>query len=263
MTSAFAGTSTQPVVLAIQNDATDPPLLVGEWLEECGIRVEVVRACFGETVPSVVPDGVSGLLPLGGVMGAHDDGVAPWLVDERALLLDAVERGVPVLGLCLGGQLLAAAAGGRVTLGPATEIGVVQVRRTVDGLLDPVTSHAVPASGADIPAAQWHQDNIVELPEGAVLLLTNDVCRVQGFRVGDSAYGLQLHPEVDADTFASWADVADEALERSGRDATKAADEVRAAAHDLVAAWRPMTGAWADLVWSHARDGDARLTRRA
>jgi GMP synthase (glutamine-hydrolysing) len=141
-----------------------------------------------------------------------------------------------------------------VTLGPATESGVVPVRRTAEGLVDRVMSQARPAMGADIPAAQWHQDNIVELPDGAVLLLTNDECPVQGFRVGDRAYGLQLHPEVDADTFASWADAADEALQRSGRDAGEASDEVRAAERDLIAAWRPMTRAWADLVWSRSRD---------
>ena len=88
-------TASRPVVLAIQNDPTDPPLLVGEWLEEDGIRVEVVRACFGEAVPSIVPDGVHGLLPLGGAFGVHDDEVAPWLVHERALVRDAVARGIP------------------------------------------------------------------------------------------------------------------------------------------------------------------------
>ncbi|MHB1066252.1 MAG: type 1 glutamine amidotransferase [Candidatus Nanopelagicales bacterium] len=251
--STPAEDQSRPVVLAIQNDPTDPPLLVGEWLEEDGLRVVVVLACLGEPVPTSVPDGVHGLLPLGGAMGAHDDHVAPWLADERALLADAVNTGVPVLGLCLGGQLLAAATGGRVTLGPATEVGVVPVRRTAEGLVDRVMSQARPSLGADIPAAQWHQDNIVELPDGAVLLLTNDECPVQGFRVGDSAYGLQLHPEVDAETFASWADAADEALRRSGRDAQEASNEVRTAERDLIAAWRPMTRAWADLVWSRAR----------
>jgi GMP synthase (glutamine-hydrolysing) len=245
---------TQPVVLAIQNDPTDPPLLVGEWLAEDGIRVEVVRACFGEPVPASVPPGVHGLLPLGGAMGAMEDDVAPWLADERALLADAVERGTPVLGLCLGGQLLAAANGGSVVLGPVTEIGVVHVERTIDGLRDPVMSQVVPVAGASIPAAQWHQDHIVALPDDAVLLLTNDACRVQGFRLGDSAYGLQLHAELDAQTFADWALLVDEALERSGIDPAQATDDMRAAEPDLIAAWRPMTRAWAALVWSHARD---------
>ena len=255
MTSPQTPPDATAVVLAIQNDASDPPLLVGEWLEEQGIRLDVIRAFLGEPVPATVPDGVHGILALGGVMGANEDDVAPWLRDERALMVNAVDRGIPTLGLCLGGQLLAAATGGRVTLGPATEIGLVRVRRTVDGLLDPVMSQVVPAYGSDIPATHWHQDNIVELPDGAVLLLTNEACPVQGFRVGDSAYGLQMHPEIDPDTFASWADANDEALARSGRDPVAAGHEVRAAEHDLIAAWRPMTRAWADLVWARALDG--------
>jgi len=246
-------TPTQPVVLAIQNDPTDPPLLVGEWLEEDGIRVEVLRADEGQPVPRTVPEGVHGILPLGGSMGAYDDEHAPWIVDEKALLADAVDRGIPVLGLCLGGQLLAAATGGTVELGPDQEIGLVQVQRTVEGLVDPVMSQAVPSDGVDLPATQWHQDFITRLPDGAVLLLTNATCPVQGFRVGETAYGLQLHPELDAATFRSWADYPDDALRRAGIDPLEAAVEVDAAQDDLIAAWRPMTRAWADLVWARVR----------
>ena len=78
--------SSQPVVLAIQNDATTPAALVGEWLAEDGLAVRVIGACFGEPVPAEIPEGVHALLPLGGSMGANDDHVAPWLPDERALI---------------------------------------------------------------------------------------------------------------------------------------------------------------------------------
>lgn len=252
MTGSSATHLSAPVVLAIQNDPTDPPLLVGQWLAESGIRVEVIQACFGEPVPPRVPDGVNGILPLGGAMGANDDHLAPWLADERALLRDAVDRGVPVLGLCLGGQLLAVATGGRVELGDVTEIGLSWVQRTPEGEDDHVLAAARPVRGESIPAAQWHQDAVTRLPDDAVLLLTNDACLVQGFRVGPTAYGLQLHPEVDADAFESWALPDDEALLRSGADMAIKSAEVRAAEPDLIAAWRPVARAWAGLVAARA-----------
>lgn len=240
-----------PVVLAIQNDPTDPPLLVGDWLAEAGVEVRVVNAVEGDEVPRQVPDGVHGILPLGGAMNATQDDVAPWLPAERALLVDAVQRGVPVLGLCLGGQLLAAALGGDVRLAPTCEIGLSTVRRTPEGSADPVIG-ALPTDV--VPATQWHQDHVARMPDGAVLLLENEVC-VQGFRVGESAYGLQLHPEIDGELFAWWAqatDPADEALVRAGIDLDIAVDEVEREQDALVATWRPMTLAWAALVRERA-----------
>jgi len=91
------------------------------------------------------------------------------------------------------------------------------------------------------------------VPDGGVVLLTNDACPVQAFRLGDTAYGLQLHPELDAATFRSWADYPDDALRRAGVDPLAAADVVDDAEADLIAAWRPMTRAWADLVWARVR----------
>jgi len=250
-------TGQRPVVLAIENESVDPPLWVGEWIQECGIELRILRGWDGDEIPSQVPDSVSGLLPLGGAMGANDDHLASWLVAERALLADAVQREVPVLGLCLGAQLLAVATGGRVELGPVAEVGLVHVRRTQEAAADPVIGQ-VDAPSDRIPAAQWHQDHITQLPAEAVLLLTNDACRVQAFRVGSTAYGLQMHPEVDPDTFESWAGVADEALERSGRDAVEASAQVRAAGDDLIRAWRPAARAWCDHVWAYAASRSAR-----
>lgn len=247
-------TDPRPVVLAVQNDPTDPPLLLGEWLVEDGLRVDVLPAFDGSPVPTEVPDGVHGIVVLGGEMGASDDAAAPWLPAVRSLMADAVGRDVPLLGLCLGGQLLAVAAGGAVGRADVVEIGLVDVQRTLDGLRDPVAGAAVPASGADIPSAQWHQDEVTTLPDDAVLLLTGTSCRVQGFRVGDSAYGLQLHPELDAATFADWTLLPDELLARSGIDPAAASADVAAAEPSLVAAWRPLARAWADLVWERVRE---------
>lgn len=152
----------RPVVLAIRNDLTDPPLLVGDWLGELGIEIRLVCADAGESVPSSVPEGIDGIIPMGGGMGANDDDIAPWLPDERALLRDAVDRGVPVFGICLGGQLLAAANDGVVELGETTEIGLSFIERTAEGEADPVI--AAIGAGPSIPAAQWHQDHVAVLP---------------------------------------------------------------------------------------------------
>jgi len=237
------------VVLAVQNDPSDPPLLVGEWLAHAGIDVCVIRADLGEAVPTVLPDGVHGLIAMGGGMGANDDVDAPWLPDERALLRDATQRGIPVFGICLGGQLLAAANGGVVERGPVTEIGLSRIDCTPAGANDPVIAALGRATA--IPAAQWHQDHVAELPQGAQLLLTNESCRVQGFRVGEVAYGVQLHPELDGELFTRWLHYPDDASDNSAIDLEAAAAGVRAASDELIASWAPMTAAWAELVRAH------------
>lgn len=243
----------RPVVLVIQNDSTCPAALVGEWLLEDGLALRTVAAFDGEVVPDSVPDDVDAVLSLGGTMGANDDGEAPWLPAERALLRRATHEGVPVLGLCLGGQLLAASTGGTVEVADVTEIGVSEVSRTLDGLGDAVIGNAVPVSGDTVPAAQWHLDHISELPDGAVLLMTNTACRVQAFRLGESAYGLQMHPEVTAQIVQVWADESGDAVPRTDVVPQAAAASVLEREVDLITAWRPAIRAWGELVWSRAR----------
>lgn len=241
-------TGDHPVVLAIQNDPSDPPLLVGEWLAHVGIDVRVIRADLGEAVPTRLPEDVDGLISMGGGMGANDDEIAPWLPDERALLRDATQRGIPVFGICLGGQLLAAANGGVVERGPVAEIGLSWIDRTEAAQVDPVVRSILPARNGRIPAAQWHQDQVAVLPEGATLLLTNDACRVQGYRIGECAYGVQLHPELDGELFTQWLHYPDDASDNAGIDLEAAAREVSECSDDLVAAWAPMAMAWGELV---------------
>ena len=243
----------RPVVLVIQNDVTCPAALVGEWLLEDGLALRIVDAFAGDPVPVNVPADVDAVLSLGGVVGANDDDVASWLPAERALLRDATQTGVPVLGLCLGGQLLAAATGGTVHVADVTEIGVTEVARTLDGLGDAVIGSLMPTQGEMIPASQWHLDHISSLPDGAVLLMTNEACRVQAFRLGESAYGLQMHPEVTPQILQDWADECTEAVPRTDVTPQQAADSVAERVSELMTAWRPAIRAWGDLVWSRAR----------
>ena len=99
-------------IWAIQNDETDPPHLAGRWLQEQGHEIVVLKAYSGEKVPTTVPADIDALMPLGGHMGALDDHLAPWLVNERAMIVDAASREIPIFAICLGAQLVAAALGG-------------------------------------------------------------------------------------------------------------------------------------------------------
>ena len=231
-------------VLAIQNEESDPPGLVSQWLAEVGVTVDVCRAFAGDDVPSELPGEYAGLMAFGGSMDAGDDAGHPWLPQVRALMRSCIEHDQPVFGVCLGGQLLALATGGTVERSPVIEIGVVDVTVTSEARSDEVFS-ALPAP--IVPAAQWHQDWICDLPEDATVLMSNDDCPVQAFRIG-SAYGVQFHPEVDGQTFASWGQYADEAAARSGLDVDQAVAGVAGSEERLRDTWRPVFHRWGAVV---------------
>ena len=236
-------------VLVVQNEDGDPPGLVGQWLAEIDVDLDVLRPFAGDVVPSSVPEGYSAVIAFGGAMGAIDDDDYPWLPAERDLLGDATTRDIPVLGICLGGQMLAAATGGQVGRADTIEIGVSTISVSADARDDAVFGAL---AGQDVPAAQWHQDWVSQLPHDAVVLASNDACPVQAFRVGANAYGVQFHPEVDGATFASWRGVADEAADRSGLDTDAAAVEVAASEQALIRTWRPVVHRWGRLVTQHS-----------
>lgn len=158
-------------------------------LDRIGERAVHVRPFLGEQLPAAAV--LTGLVVLGGPAGSADDD-APHLVAERRLIVEAVDRGVPVLGVCFGAQLLAVALGGGVRRARVPEVGMDVVRPTPAGAEDPVLG----AAGAEIDVLQWHHDTIVP-PPGSVTLATSDACDVQAFRHGARAYGTQFHVEID------------------------------------------------------------------
>lgn len=184
--------------VVIQHVAHEGPGAVALAVDDAGASLRVVRVDSGEAVPA--PDEVAsmaGLVVMGGPMGVHDE--LGWLADERALLRRAVTAGIPVLGVCLGAQQLAAALGAEVFRGPAPECGVGEVHLTTDALEDPVFGPAP----SPLPCVHWHADTF-SLPEGGVRLAGNEAYENQAFRVGARAYGLQFHVEVTAGLVAHW-----------------------------------------------------------
>ena len=145
----------------------------------------------------MAPGGYSGVIIMGGPMSANDP--VPGLANELALIRRALDAGTPLLGICLGAQMIAKALGARVYRNAELEIGWAPVHLTEGGRADPVLS------GLPSPATlfHWHGEAF-DLPAGAEWLAWSAKCRNQAFRYGSRVYGLQFHPEVTAAMIADW-----------------------------------------------------------
>jgi GMP synthase (glutamine-hydrolysing) len=182
----------------LQHAAFEGPGSVALAVRDSGADLSVVRIDLGQAVPppAAVAE-MAGLVVMGGPMSVHDDLV--WLEVERALLRAALDARLPVLGICLGAQQLAASLGADVTPGPVPECGIGEVHLTTDAIEDPVFGTAP----SPLPCVHWHADTF-SLPEGAVRLARSDAYENQAFRAGELAYGLQFHVEVTASLVAHW-----------------------------------------------------------
>jgi GMP synthase (glutamine-hydrolysing) len=243
-------------VLVIVNDPSDPLGPLGDWLSEAGLELQIVDA-YSERPPASL-DGYDGLLVLGGSMGANDDDASPWLPAVRALLSEAVRAELPTLGICLGGQLLAVAAGGRVSANPdGPEYGAQLIAKRANAATDPLFG-AMPITPDVI---QWHVDAVTQLPPGAVLLANSPSCDVQAFRVGRLAWGTQFHFETTPANVREWA--AEDADELEGYDVERLLARSDAAHEDIAEVWRPFAFSWAAVVGDPAAIRPARTPRIA
>lgn len=216
-----------------------------EWLGEAGAEVDVRRPYAGDVLPGDLA-GHSGMLVLGGEMGAYDDADHAWLADVKRLASGAVHDATPVLGICLGLQLVAVALGGEVRRAPrGQQIGVLDVGWTAAAYDDPLLG-AVAARG-DAPAVQWNNDVVTRLPEGAVDLAHTGHGELQAARFAPSVWGVQWHPEAGEEIIRPWADNdRDDAVSR-GIDVDAYVDDVAAAGNRLRATWRLLAEAFAAL----------------
>jgi GMP synthase-like glutamine amidotransferase len=189
-------------VLILKNTPAEGPGTIGDYLRDRGLPLDVVELGRGETLPPL--EGYGAVVAMGGPMAVYEMGRFPYLEAEAALLRAAVDRGLRVLGVCLGAQVLAHALGGEVTKGTAgQEIGWMHVRLTAEGLVDPIMGALSNGRGPDVTVFQWHGDTF-SLPPGARLLAGSGQYRNQAFRLGEYAYGLQFHIEVTAPMLEEW-----------------------------------------------------------
>jgi GMP synthase (glutamine-hydrolysing) len=196
-------------VLVLQHIACEPPGVYEDVLRERGATLERVEVDEGEPLPDWRD--VDAIVAMGGPMGAYDDGLHPWLGEEKRAIAEAVRAGKPFFGVCLGVQLLAASLGARVYPGHSPEVGLLPVELTDEGRSDPVLG-GLPG---ELLTLQWHGDTF-DLPAGAVLLARSPAYANQAFRVGEAAYGVQFHLEVSPELARDWAEVPEygQALER-------------------------------------------------
>jgi GMP synthase (glutamine-hydrolysing) len=205
-------------VLCVRNDGDDTLGITEVALAEHGVTVVRLDAFDAEPRwPSL--DEVSGMVVFGGEMNADEIERYPYLLTQRDLMRRAVDAGLPVLGICLGAQMLARVLDARVYRAPLRELGFKPLRITEAGQADPLLG----AFHSGDRVFQWHEDTF-DLPDGAELLAAGDDVQVQAFRMGSNAWGVQFHFEVDAQGVDAWLRVAEPSLERVWK---RSAEDVR------------------------------------
>jgi GMP synthase (glutamine-hydrolysing) len=174
---------------------------IADALEGAALAWQYVRVADGQPVPADMK-GAGGLIVMGGPMGVYQTERYPWLHDEMRLINDAIKANLPVLGVCLGAQIVAAALGAKVERNPAgKEIGWHPIRLG-EAAKDDRLLRGLPAT---LTPFHWHGDHF-ELPRGAVSLASSDKTPCQAFRHGDKTYAFQFHFEVTRDGVAAMAE---------------------------------------------------------
>ncbi|HYH54749.1 MAG TPA: type 1 glutamine amidotransferase [Solirubrobacterales bacterium] len=230
----------RPTLLAVQHVPWEGPHRI---LDACGrLRVKTVKPLAGQPLPG--HDEVAGAVFLGGPMNVDEVERFPALAAEREWLAEAVAREMPVLGVCLGAQLLARALGAEVRPGAESEIGFAPVE---------ILDHADPLLGGLAPRSEvlhWHGD-VFDLPEGAEHLASSERTACQAFRAGN-AWGVVFHPEADFALVEAWLavpEMIDQAVAALGDEGEHALPERAAELEEaLVARTAPGFAAFAEIV---------------
>jgi GMP synthase-like glutamine amidotransferase len=183
--------------LAISHQRDAGPGVFAEAIAAAGDDLDL-WSIDEDAEPPADPLGYDAVMTFGGAMNVDQPDEHAWIDPEKELLAGLIDAGVPLLGVCLGSQLVCEAAGGAARRAPKPEIGWHPVEVTADGQEDPLLRPLAPA----FEAFQWHSYEGIP-PEGATILARSAVC-VQAYRVGETTWGIQSHPEVSAADAAHW-----------------------------------------------------------
>jgi GMP synthase (glutamine-hydrolysing) len=193
-------------LLCIRHEPTDTLGVARHALQDESMPIRVLDAWSDGSWPE--PDDVAGYLVMGGAMNVDQINSHPYLAEERGLLRRVIEAGIPVMGVCLGAQLMARAVDQPVTRAPRRKCGFFPVYPTEAGARDPVVS----AFAAGDIEFHWNEDTF-ELPAGATLLASGKDGTIDAYRIGERAWGIAFHPEVEGPELDGWIDAAGSRLE--------------------------------------------------
>ena len=220
----------KPIVVIEQEHSLRGLGFLGERLDASGLPYRRLRA-WDERVEDVELEDVAALIPLGGNAHAWDEEAVPLLRHERLLLERAVECDVPVLGICLGAQVLTRALGGTVARAAEPELGWLEIVPTEEAAEDPLFGHLEGPTGV----YQWHYD-IFDPPPGAQVLAKSARAPTQAFRVdGTDVWGIQFHPEASPDLWELWIERHPVEVAESGVDIEAMRSAVYAGAEETLA----------------------------
>jgi len=186
--------------LIIQHLDIEPPALIADVLHETGHELDFVHVSKGEALPQSA-HGFAGLIIMGGPQSANDTHL-PYIQAELQWLAQRMHEGLPTLGICLGAQIMAKAAGAAISASPLRELGWHPVFPTPDATSDSLFS-SMPEDGVKV--FQWHGETF-SIPDAATPLVTHPEVPAQAFRLGKAQYGMQFHFEVDAPLIEQWID---------------------------------------------------------
>jgi GMP synthase-like glutamine amidotransferase len=229
-------------ILVVEHEENAGAGLVGERILRAGHELVTVGPAARREVP-LTPSGYDGVVVLGGTPGPTDDHAAGWLPRVRQLIRACLDEGTPYLGVCLGAQLLAVVAGGRVAVADRPELGLGELRLAAGAAEDPILG-GLPT---ELSSVQWHFLEVAQLPPGSTTLCSSERCLNQAFRVGPRAWGLQFHLEASTATAQEWA-LEEAELSSLGLSGDAIVADVRAREGDLRRWWSQVSDRWLGVV---------------
>jgi GMP synthase (glutamine-hydrolysing) len=188
------------MILIVKHIDIEGPGTLGDFLDQKKIPYQIIDLGAGDSLPEDL-SAIKAVVVLGGPMNVDEEHLYPFLKPEIAFIQKVLQAQLPFLGICLGSQLLAKAAGASVVKSPVKEIGWYHVQLTDEGKKDPLFKDFK----EDEPIYHWHGD-MFQIPSNSKLLATAQGCPHQALKVGTNAYGLQFHVEVTDKSIKEWCD---------------------------------------------------------